>query len=104
MIGENHLLLDEPTASLDIRHQITAMKTMVNLSRRDIGVVVVLHDLNLASTFADKIALLEGGRIISMGKPAETFKNEYLTQAYGVKFEIAKTSANGMRISPIYNN
>lgn len=65
------LLLDEPTASLDLAHQHLTLQIARRLSRENTGVLVVLHDLNLAANYADKICLMKGGRIFKSGTPSE---------------------------------
>ncbi len=67
-----YLLLDEPTASLDLLHQHLTLQIARKLSRENTGVLVVLHDLNLAAYYADKICLMERGKITHTGTPAET--------------------------------
>ncbi|MEM8785689.1 MAG: heme ABC transporter ATP-binding protein, partial [Pseudomonadota bacterium] len=65
------LLLDEPTAALDLKHQIEVMRLFHRLSARGWGLVAVLHDLHLVSQYADDIALLADGRIAAFGPVAE---------------------------------
>ncbi|MXS75276.1 MULTISPECIES: heme ABC transporter ATP-binding protein [unclassified Microbacterium] len=75
-------LLDEPTASLDIRHQHRVLAR--TRERVDAGgaAVVVLHDLGLAAAYADRIALLEGGRLVAVGPPRRVLNPEVLTRVY----------------------
>lgn len=61
------LILDEPTSSLDISHQIEVMKVLKDVSGKGITVIVAIHDLNLALRYADRFLLLKNGRIITMG-------------------------------------
>ncbi|MFW6352540.1 MAG: ABC transporter ATP-binding protein, partial [Bacteroidota bacterium] len=61
------LILDEPTSSLDLKHQIEVMKLLKNISGKKITVIVAIHDLNLALRYAMQFLLLKDGRIISMG-------------------------------------
>ena len=77
------LLLDEPTASLDLRHQELAMALARRLAARGTAVVAVLHDLNLAAAHADRVAVLAEGRLAAMGPPAEALTPELLTTVYG---------------------
>jgi iron complex transport system ATP-binding protein len=67
------LLMDEPVASLDIRHQIGLMEIARSYARRGGGVIAVMHDLNLSAMFADRILLMKGGRVAALGTPAEVF-------------------------------
>ena len=64
------LLLDEPTASLDPRHQHALLETARSMAARERAVVCVLHDLNLAAQYADRIAVLHRGRLVADGAPA----------------------------------
>ena len=66
------LVLDEPTAHLDIRHQVDVMQLLVDLNERDgTTIVAVLHDLALAAHFFPRIAVMSGGRIVADGPPAD---------------------------------
>lgn len=76
------VLLDEPTAALDIRHQHMVMSTARNLARNGGTVIAILHDLNLAMTYADRIAVLDRGRIVSDGKPWEVARSGILAEAF----------------------
>lgn len=78
------VLLDEPTASLDLAHQIRVMDLMARLSReKGICVCMVLHDINLASMYADRLLLLSGGETVSMGTPGDVLTRERLAGIYG---------------------
>lgn len=76
------LLLDEPTAALDLHHQELVMG--VARARADAGdaIVVVLHDLNLAAAHADRVAVLSDGRVVHTGKPSHVLTAELLTDVY----------------------
>ena len=79
------LLLDEPTSNLDIRHQLEVMKILKILSeKKDMLVVVICHDINIAAKYADKIILLNQGTIHSVGTPSEVITAENLKAVYGV--------------------
>jgi len=78
------VLLDEPTSALDLAHQLLVYRLiheMHRLSGRTI--VVVTHDLNLASQFAERLALMQGGRIVKQGTPGEVLRREVLGKVYG---------------------
>lgn len=77
------LLLDEPTAFLDLGHQLDVLERCRTLAREGLGVVVVLHDPNLASAFCDRILVLAQGRVIAAGAPAEALTVEVLRRAFG---------------------
>ncbi len=79
------LLLDEPTTHLDLRHQANILGLVRRLSRaRRMAVLMVVHDLNLASRFADRLALFAKGRVVRMGAPAEVLTAETILRVYGI--------------------
>jgi iron complex transport system ATP-binding protein len=79
------LVLDEPTAHLDIRHQVDVMELLVELNRRDgTTVVAVLHDLALAAHFFPRVVMLAAGRIVADGPPAETLDAGRIRDVFGV--------------------
>jgi len=82
------LLLDEPLNNLDIKHQLSCLSISKEFSSRGNIVILVLHDLNFASTIADKILLLNHGEIISYGTPSEVLTAENIHQCYDVKSKI----------------
>jgi iron complex transport system ATP-binding protein len=75
-------LLDEPTASLDIRHQHRVLAHTRHRVASGGGAIVVLHDLALAAAYADRIALLEAGRLVAVGPPREVLRPELLSPVY----------------------
>jgi len=79
------LVLDEPTAHLDIRHQVEVMELLVELNRRDgTTVVAVLHDLALAAHFFPRIVVMDHGRIVADGPPAEVLDAGRIRAVFGV--------------------
>lgn len=93
------LLLDEPTASLDIAHQIALMEAARAEAAAGAGVLVVLHDLNLAAAFATRVALLHDGRVEAAGPPAAVFETARLSRVYDTPI-IAEATPRGLRIMP----
>ncbi|MFD1331359.1 ABC transporter ATP-binding protein [Methylopila musalis] len=85
------LLADEPAAALDPAHQLGLMERLRAAAHRGMGVVVVLHDLTLASRFCDRLVLMAGGRILGDGRPAEVLTDEAAATAYGVSLIRAET-------------
>jgi len=78
------LLLDEPTSHLDVRHAYEALTLVRSLVADGHGAVVVLHDLNLAAAFADRVALLGDRTLLACGTPAEVLREDRLRHAYGI--------------------
>lgn len=78
------VLLDEPTTALDLTHQLLVYRLIHEMHRGGgRAVVVVTHDLNLASQFADRLVLMQGGRLAGEGPPAEVLRREVLEKVYG---------------------
>ncbi|MEV8065352.1 heme ABC transporter ATP-binding protein [Streptomyces sp. NPDC085995] len=82
------LLLDEPTAALDLRHQELVLRLCRERARAGDAVVVVLHDLGLAAAYAHRVAVLRGGRVAADGPPAEVFSEALLTEVYDQPVEV----------------
>ena len=81
-----YLLLDEPTASQDPLHQQTVLKVAHDLAHLErVGVVVVLHDVNLAARWCDRIVLLGEGKVIVDGVPSDALTPAHLSRGYGVQ-------------------
>lgn len=78
------LLLDEPTAHLDLGRQIEIMELLRSLAVRGLTAVAAIHDLNLASSFCDRMALLSQGRLLASGRPADVVVPDLVREAYGV--------------------
>jgi iron complex transport system ATP-binding protein len=83
------LLLDEPTSSLDLRHQMEVMELVRTLAReRGMGVFMALHDLNLAARYCDKIVMLKDGSIVGEGTPSELLVPSIIQSVYGIEVSI----------------
>jgi iron complex transport system ATP-binding protein len=85
--GPAWLLLDEPEAGLDIAHQHAMLQQMHALSRRGYGVIVVLHDLNLAARYADEVAVMAQGRLVRVGVPDRALDPLALSKVYGLALD-----------------
>ena len=84
-----YLLLDEPTASLDPRHQGELLRVAADLARDErVGVLVILHDMNLAARWCDRLLLLSGGQAIAQGTPAQVLTPANLYLAYGIQAQV----------------
>ena len=90
------LLLDEPGAHLDLRHQIELFDLLRRLTRDcEVAVVLSLHDLNLASLFADRALLLSAGRILAQGPTREVLTAEHIHQTFGIEVATVAHPGNG---------
>ena len=76
------LLLDEPTAHLDIGHQVQIMQLLKKLNKEATTIVAVLHDLNLASLYCERLVLLNKGRLRCAGRPEEVLTEEIINEVY----------------------
>jgi iron complex transport system ATP-binding protein len=90
------ILLDEPTASLDIAHALDVLELCRALVREDKAVAIALHDLNLAARFADDVALLNDGHLVAHGTASEVLSPETISQVFGVQ-ALPATTATGQR-------
>jgi iron complex transport system ATP-binding protein len=83
------LLLDEPTTHLDLRHQSSLLNLVRELAaQQDLAVLMVLHDLNLASIYADRVALLVNGRLEALGSPHSVLTERNLAEVYRVPVHV----------------
>ncbi len=90
------LLLDEPTTHLDLRHQSTLLKLVRRLATdQGLAVLMVLHDLNAAALFADRIALLAAGRVFAQGRPAAVLTRQNLSEVFQIPVTILPHPDNG---------
>lgn len=85
------LLLDEPISALDLRHQLEVLDLVRGLTReRRLTTICVLHDLNAAARFADRLALMHEGRLFAIGTPAEVLTSTIIAQAFEVEAEVGR--------------
>jgi len=79
------LLLDEPTSSLDIKHQLDTLETLRSLVKElNISIIMAIHDINLAARYSDIISLIMDGQIFKIGKPLDILTPETIFEVYGV--------------------
>ena len=85
------LLLDEPTSSLDLRHQVEVLTTARRVAtKQGKGVILSMHDINLAARYADTILLMKDGGIVASGAPADVLTGERIASVYGLPFLLAR--------------
>ena len=87
------LLLDEPTANLDLKHQLEVLKILKQLSIQGITVIIAIHDLNLALQYSDDFVLLKEGEVFATGGK-EIISNQNIEKLYDVKVRIIKENGN----------
>lgn len=84
------LLLDEPTAALDVGHEMELFELLRRLAAEGLGVLVITHQLNLAARFADRLILLDRGRTVAEGRPPEVLREDVVSAVFG--WPVAVTS------------
>ncbi len=89
------LLLDEPTANLDILHQLKILGLVRRLVDDGLTAIAAIHDLNLAARFCDRLVLLSEGRVVTDGTPEEVLTAETLESAFGVRAELYRDPVTG---------
>ena len=90
------LLLDEPTNHLDISHQLGTLDLIKNLNhQRDMTVISVFHDLNLASEYCDKLLVLDGGKVAAFGEVENVLTSEMILKVYGAKVRTEQNPVSG---------
>ncbi len=95
-VGEpRYALLDEPTSSLDIRHQHAVLANLAEQRQHDVGLLAVVHELNLAARYADRVAVVDRGRLVAIGTPAEVLRQDLLEAVFKASFRVtACTESN----------
>ena len=82
------LLLDEPTASLDLAHQHALLRLMRRLAEQGIGIFIIEHDLNLAARYADRVICLRQGEVYAAGSVTNTLVPDVIQAVYGIKTQV----------------
>lgn len=93
-IEKKLIFLDEPLNNLDVKHQYKALEIIKKFTYKENSAIVVLHDLNLAAQFADKILLMKSGKVSAYGTPEEVFTAENITGAYNFPCTICEHPVN----------
>ena len=90
------LLLDEPTTFLDVSHQVEVLDLLTDLNReRGITLVMVLHDLNLAARYSDRLVMISGGAVAASGAPAEVLTEQRVREVFGLDSRIIIDPVSG---------
>lgn len=88
------IFLDEPLNNLDIKHQHNTLQLIRKFTNNGNSAIVVLHDLNLAADFADRIFLMKNGKLLAEGIPTEVFQSEIIEEAYNFPCTVCKNPVN----------
>ncbi|MGD6850955.1 MAG: ABC transporter ATP-binding protein [Candidatus Bathyarchaeia archaeon] len=98
------LLLDEPTSSLDIKHQLEILCLLKGLAQsKERSIILTMHDLNLASRFSDRLLMLKRGCIYAVGTPEEVITAQNIEAVYGIKADVSLSVIGKPQITPIVN-
>lgn len=88
------MFLDEPLNNLDVKHQYTTLNLLSRFVQKGNAAVVVLHDLNLAAQFANRIFLMKEGKLVAEGTPEEVFQTERIQEVYNFPCTVCKNPVN----------
>ncbi len=94
------LVLDEPTAFLDLKHQVDVMQRIKERARRGLAVLAVVHDVNQATAFADRVLLLKQGAVLASGETARTLVNDVLECLYEMPIAVANAGRGQTLFAP----
>ena len=95
------MILDEPTSSLDINYQVKLLELEREICRTGgIAAIFIIHDLNLAARFADRIAILHNKRIAAIGSPQQVLTEEILSEVYGIPVRVLNDPEEGLIVLP----
>lgn len=87
-----YMLIDEPTASLDLYHQYEVMRQAKKIAAQGAGVVAVVHDLSLAASFADRVYMLNQGEVVKSGTPEQVLNEKRLAEVYNINARLNSES------------
>jgi len=93
-VAHKLIFLDEPLNNLDIKYQYKTLQLIKNFTAKANSAIVVLHDLNLAAQFADKILLMKAGKVVASGKPNDVFTPEKISETYSFPCQICENPIN----------
>ena len=99
------ILLDEPTANLDLTHQFEALQLVKNFTRTGRGAIAAIHDLSLAARFCDRLLLLSEGQIVSAGSPEEVITESNLLRHFALRARVRRDEeTNSLFVHPLGTN
>jgi iron complex transport system ATP-binding protein len=92
--GRQALLLDEPVANLDLSHQLALMDAAREAAARGVAVFAILHDLNLAARYADRLVLIRNGAAVASGRPGDVLADRLVSEVFGVDLTVVGADAS----------
>ncbi|MCX8176285.1 MAG: ABC transporter ATP-binding protein [Candidatus Bathyarchaeota archaeon] len=96
------LLLDEPTANLDVKHQLQLLNLIRKIVKENKMVALIsMHNLNLAARFSDKIAMIKNGKIVAFGPPDQVLTSQTIKSVYGIDAKIINLPDLGLYVIPV---
>jgi iron complex transport system ATP-binding protein len=95
------LLLDEPTANLDVAHQLSILDLVRRLSEQGQAAMAALHDLSLAARYCDRILMLAEKRIVAAGRPEEVITVENLARYFDIRARIERDPSGHLFVLPL---
>ena len=96
------LLLDEPISALDIRHQLEVMEIALSMTKsRDLTTLVILHDLNIAARFADRVLVMRSGRAVCCGRPEAVIDTAMVASVFGVEASLSIDPQGRLIVTPL---
>ena len=87
---DRFLLLDEPTSNMDVAYELNLLNLAKEVRKTGVGLIVVLHDLNLAARFSDQIILMNSGLIVASGQPEEVLSDRILSDVYSTQLRVER--------------
>ncbi len=100
-VQASYLLVDEPIASLDLKFQLEVMNILTSEANRGRGVCVILHDLNLAAAYCDRLYLLNQGKLVCHGPAEEVLTQQTIKSTFGISVNVAKRESQ-IEINPVF--
>ena len=95
------MILDEPTSYLDLHYQVALLELEREICReKGLAVIMIIHDLNLAARYADRIAILQEGRILQTGTPDEVLQEDLLSEVYDTPVRVIRDPREGLIVLP----
>ncbi|AGH95952.1 heme ABC transporter ATP-binding protein [Pseudobdellovibrio exovorus] len=92
---ERLLLLDEPTSSLDLYHQHQLLELLRKIKKNNVGILAILHDLNLAARYADRLLIMKQGKTLALGTPQDVFTSENIAEAFNYHANVLQDPTRG---------